>query len=155
MGLATFVKALYLSRPGALGQRAQRAAGTFTVGAHNIFTIANGNVMITALYGEVTVQITTATTGRIAIDPTAGAAINMDDGTFLYTLAVGQIVLIPMDVVFPAVSALAIAVPAWPYNYIAPPGTVTFTAAGVNSNGGLEWTLFYIPLDPGAVVTPA
>lgn len=154
MGIPTFVKQLYLSRPGALGQRRRVAAATYAIAGspHTLFTIAGGNILITALYAEVVDPIATASTGQVAIDPTAGAAINMDDGTFLYTLVAGQIVLLPMDVAFPAAAALAIAAPAWPYNYIAPPGTITFSVAGANIVGTLEWTLFYIPLDPATTV---
>lgn len=152
MGLAAFIKSLYLSRPGALGQRLLRPAAIYVIGADDLFTIADGNILITALYAETTIEITTAATGQVSFNPTAGAAINWDDGTLPYLSNAGEIVLVPMDVAFPATQALAQPAPAWPYGYICPPGVIELTIAGADTDGGLEWVLFYIPLDPEVTV---
>ena len=153
MGLPQFVKSLYLSRPGALGQRLLRPAAIYVVGVDNLFTIANGNILVTALYAETTIQITTIATGTVAFNPTGvGATIDWDDGTVLYASQVGEITLIPMDVVFPATQLQAQPAPAWPYNYICSPGVIQFTVAGADTDGGLEWVLYYIPLDPEVTV---
>lgn len=153
MSLSQHVKSLFLSRPGALGQRVRRPAAIYVIGADNLFTIAGGNILITALYAEVVAAITVASTGQLTINPTAaGPAVNLDDGLGLYTGVVGSIFLVPMDVAFPVTNALAIAAPAWPYNYICPPGTIDFTVAAFDTDGTLEWTLFYIPLDPETTV---
>lgn len=157
MGLAQFIKSVYLSRPGAFGQRRMVAAATYpTAGSpHALFTIAGGNILLTALYGEVTTQITGACTGQVLFTPAAGAAINWDDGLLAYasgSATGGEIVLIPMDVAFPATEALAQPCPAWPYNYICPPGVIGFTVTIANMVGALEWYLYFIPLDPEVTV---
>lgn len=154
MSLSQIIKGLYLSKPGALGQRLLRPESIYDVGTDNLFTIAGGNILITALYAEVVVNIATAATGQVRINPTAaGPVVNFDDGLALYTAVPGSIFLLPMDVGFPVTNALAIAAPAWPYNYICPPGVIEFQVAAANINPGtLEWVLFYIPLDPEATV---
>ncbi len=155
MGLGQFIKSLYLSKPGASGQRRMIATAAYDIAGspHALFTIAGGNIMITLLYAETTAIEAAGSTGQITFDPTGvGADIDWDDGTLNYNAQIGEITLIPMDVVFPATQGVAIACPAWPYNYICPPGVIEFTVAAFDMTGSIEWYLFYIPLDPEVTV---
>jgi len=155
MGLAQFIKSLYLSSPGSSGQRRMVAAAAYDVAGspHTLFTIAGGNILITLLYAETTTLEAAASAGQVSFDPVGvGATINWDDGACLYAAQVGEITLIPMDVAFPAIQGVAIPCPAWPYNYICPPGIITLTVTAANMTGAIEWYLYYIPLDPEVTV---
>lgn len=155
MGLGQFIKSLYLSSPGSAGQRRMVAAAGYTIATSpaTLFTIAGGNILITLLYAETATLEAAATTGQIAFDPAGvGATINWDDGACLYAAEVAEITLIPMDVLFPAIQGVAIPCPAWPYNYICPPGTIEFTVAVADMTGTIEWYLYYVPLDPEVTV---
>lgn len=155
MGIPAMIKSMFLSRPGALGQRRMVAAFSYLqVGSPwTLFTITGGNILITALYAETTQIEAAASVGQVSFDPAGvGAGINWDDGTCLYAAQIGEITLVPMDVGFPAVVAVACAAPAWPYNYICPPGGIEFTVTVADMTGAIEWYLFFIPLDPEAVV---
>lgn len=153
MSVSQQIKQLFQSQPGALGQRVMRPAAIYVVGADNLFTIAGGNILITALYAETTIAITTAATGQVSFNPAGvGANINWDDGTLAYLSNAGDLVLLPMDVLFPATQVQAQPAPAWPHNYICSPGIIQFTVGVADTDGGLEWVLFYIPLDPDVTV---
>lgn len=155
MGLAALIKSVYLSKPGAAGQRRMLATAAYDqVGSpHPLFTIAGGNIMITLLYAETTTIEAAGSTGQVAFNPDGvGATINWDDGLCNYNAQIGEITLIPMDVIFPATQGVAIACPAWPYNYICPPGVIELTVTTADMTGSIEWYLFYIPLDPEVTV---
>lgn len=156
MGLGQFIKSLYLSNPGASGQRRMVATAAYNIddSPHTLFTIAGGNIMITLLYAETTTIEAAGSTGQVAFDPAAavGATIDWDDGLCNYNAQIGEITLIPMDDAFIATQGVAIACPAWPYNYICPPGGIEFTVATADMTGSIEWYLFYIPLDPEVAV---
>lgn len=121
-----------------------------------IFTVANGNVLIKLLYGEVTTVIQTqADNLSVILTPTTGTA-----GTIASVLNVsadeaGTFYLVEGDgTALVGVSAGGSFFAAGtPVPFIVPPGTIDLLASATNT-GSIRWSLYYLPLQDNAVVTP-
>jgi len=163
-----WIRQLFMAEvSGALGKRVDRAAALIPQTATEVlFNIAGGNVLITSLIGEVTVLIgNVVNTLQLQVNPTAGAAVVMDDGTYNpQAIAVGIMVTPtgnPADILQAGLSlpgGLAgglLATGINTHGWIAPPGGIELTTTANSLTGQMKWKCHYIPLDEGAVVQAA
>ena len=62
----------------ALGRRAEKSTGTLAASTVPLFTVAGGEVLLTQIYGLVTVAITVANSYKLQHNPTAAAGTTND-----------------------------------------------------------------------------
>lgn len=127
-----------------------------TATAH-IFTVSGGRVVVTGLVGQcTTVCSATATTLSVGVTPTTGTAstTGLCTASAVTSAEVGSLVSLPQ--VKGALLANTVAGGAVQVNgsdgYVVEPGTIDITTSATNT-GAFKWTLTYVPLDDGAVVT--
>jgi hypothetical protein len=136
----------------------------------NIFTVSGGRVLVTSLTGVVTTVIgAVATTLSVGVTPTGGslAATGLCTATAITSLPVGAQVGIPPLIsgalVVSAASGVlqagsgsgtsAIGVPVINGGIaVVSPGVININTSATTT-GALSWTLMYVPLDTGALVT--
>ena len=163
-----WLRQLFLAEvSGTLGKRVDRAAALIPQTATEVlFNIVGGNVLITSLIGEVTVLIgNVVNTLQLQINPTAGAAVVLDDGTHNpQAIAVGIMVTPtgnPADILQAGLAIAGglagglLATGIHTHGWNAPPGTIDLTTTANSITGQMKWKCHYIPEDPGAVVQPA
>jgi len=164
MGLGSDIRALVSSRAGGLlGTRVFRASATLpqTV-AGNLFTIQNGVVLVTYIVGEVTVimgAVANNTSLRHSVGPTALCGV-LDTANDV----VGTLYHISGDPAEPLRDSvacmpggmrggLAAGAGVIANGILCNPGNIQLLCAA-NNTGECQWTLFFIPIDPGASVVP-
>jgi hypothetical protein len=136
------------------GQRSTIAAGG---GVKQLFTVAGGEVLITALWGKVTTAITLDTeTLALQIDPTTGTTVVWVTATDLGTTdtAVGDILGVKDQgdgTTDFKVNGEALR------NYIATTGEIELDVANVTGTevGVIDWFCTWVPLTSGATVVAA
>jgi len=126
-----------------------------TPGTLPIFNIIGGRVAITQIIGEVTVIIAggasnTSLNGNPAVGTTvpicAVLATTVDEVGCLYGITgLNTDALIGIN---------AGALPGQERDVVLSVGTLDWVSS-VNNTGEVKWTIFYIPIDDGAYVTPA
>lgn len=141
----------YVARP--TNTIPQTATGT-------IFNINNGRVFLTSLVGVVTtVMGATATTLSVGVTPTVGSAqpAGLASATAVTSAAVGAPLALSTTVggalVVGAAGAPVVAGPTTP-SFLLSAGALTVTTSA-SDTGSIQWTLTYVPLDPGASVSAA
>ena len=121
-----------------------------------IFTVTGGNVIMTAFYGEVTVVIAnTATTLSLVHTPTTGTASTIASGvTDIALAAVGQMFALPAALAGAiTMTATSYGVPLQRIRYVLRPGVMSLFGSAAPATGLIGWTMFYVPIEPGAYVT--
>lgn len=168
MGLSALVKSLYKSYAGGtLGTRVFRVAdvaGTPPMNVwRDIFTVANGLVLMTMLIGERTIaQGGGASNLDIQSDPTAaGASVAICAPTVVTADAVGTLYTftgVPTDGCYAAVGGVpggmagGLAAQGF-HGWVIPPGTIEWRESlAAAATGAIQWTMFYVPIDPEATV---
>jgi hypothetical protein len=141
------------------GIRVDSAAALVTAAAVTKFTVSGGNVCMLGFYGMVTVQIAaTATTVIVTHTPTTGTA------SILAILAGASDIqgFVPGRVAYLAsfgsiltwtATGYGILHPAAGTRYILRPGALSITGSAAPATGLVKWSMFYVPVDPGAYVT--
>ena len=150
----------YQLREIALGVQVQKSwtlpASATTV---NFFTVANGAVLVTAIFGLVTTLIgSTATTVAIGTVPTIGtpetagiatatAVTSLEAGTWLGVQSSAGLAgaLVSGGHAGNTVWASA--------PLVVPAGSISFTTSANAGGGVIKWYLHYVPLDTGAAVS--
>ncbi|MBA7553989.1 hypothetical protein ES705_46599 [subsurface metagenome] len=163
-----WIRQLFLAEvSGTLGKRVNRAAALIPQTATEaIFNVVGGNVLITSLIGEVTVLIgDVVNTFQLQINPTAGAAVVLDDGAYNpQANAVGIMVTPtgnPADILQAGLSLAGglagglLLTGINTHGWIAPPGAIELTTSADSVTGQMKWQVHYVPLDAGAVVQAA
>jgi hypothetical protein len=139
-----------------LGQQVSKSAAVLpATTTQNIFTIAGGRVLVTALIGEVTtICSATAANLKVTSAPTTGTAADIAANLAVANLEAGTILVVEGDAtaVIGVSAGHAPALNALPF--ILPIGTLRIETSGTNT-GATKWDLFYVPIDDGAVVTSA
>lgn len=165
MSLGSDVRALASSRAGGLlGTRVFRATATLPqTAAGNLFTITGGVALVTYIVGEVTVvmgAVANNTSLQHSVGPLALCAVlntaNHAVGT-LYHMS-GD----PAEPLRNAVAALpggyrgglAAGAGLIAFGILCNPGNIQLLCAA-NNTGSVQWTLFYVPIDPEAFVVAA
>ena len=147
-----WVKELWLSRK-ALGQVVERALDILPQTATEaLFTITGGRVKVTSIIGEVTTAIENlAVNARLSAAPTTGGGADICGALNIQNFVVGRllgITGIPID----ALGSRGGVNPAQTQGVILKAGTLTLTT-DANRTGKVKWTLHYVPVDVGAVIT--
>lgn len=168
MSLSSLVKSLYKSYAGGtLGTRVFRVADANVPqnAWRDIFDVSNGLILMTMLVGERTIiQAPGASNLDIQFDPTvAGASVSFCAATVITTDAVGTLYTftgVPGDGCYAAVGGVpggmagGLAAQGF-HGWIIPPGTVEWRESHAAGTGAIQWTLFYVPIDPEATVAAA
>lgn len=120
-----------------------------------LFNVTGGKVLITSIVGEVTTVITVANTVKLQANPTVGATKDLVAATDIGTTDTPAGNLLG----FQGLTGDSIltgpgAVPTLKQPIVVSVGTIEqVTATG--ADGGITWTLTYVPLDNGAAVAAA
>jgi hypothetical protein len=141
------------------GIRVDSAAALVTAAAVTKFTVSGGNVCMLGFYGMVMVDIAaTATTVIVTHTPTVGTASilailagatdiqGFADGRMAYLASFGSILTW-------TATAYGIMNPAAGTRYILRPGALSIKGSDAPATGTVKWSMFYVPVDPGAYVT--
>ena len=141
---------------GGYGFRVDRATSVLAQTADlSIFTVATGRVLLTLILGEVTVAIQNqANATLLKLNPTAtGADQDMCASLDIDNDAIGEIYTISGTVGDAMRSDLLIGI-GMTFPMILSEGIIELECAASNT-GSVQWTVFYLPIDQGAVITAA
>lgn len=143
-----------------LGIMVERAAAAVPqTAAGNLFTIAGGHVVLTAILGIVTVVIgAVANATKLKLDSTgAGATTDICGTVELNAAAVNSILHITgtfVDAMVKTVNLPISGLQASPV--VLPPGSLQLDCAGNDGGTGrIKWIAFYFPLETGATLVAA
>jgi hypothetical protein len=138
------------------GIRVEAAAALITTTpGRTLFTVSGGNVIMTGFYGEVIVVFPgTACTMTLLHTPTTGTVSTIASGaTDITGSAAGSCLALP------AVLAATLTLTATAEGslvktrYILRPGIMSFYGSAAPATGTVRFTMFYVPMEPGAYVT--
>ncbi len=138
-----------------LGTPVSKAYTPLAVETKTLFTIAGGLCMITSIVGEVTTAITVAGTIKLQANPTTGTTKDLVAATDLGTADAPAGNLIS----FQGLTGDSLltgpgAVPTIKQFIVVNTGTIEqVTATG--ADGGITWTLTYVPIANGASIVAA
>ncbi len=137
-----------------VGCRVDRVA-EITGATQNLFTVAGGHVLMTGFYGEIMVAIDTANVWDINYDATTVTDTVMGtDSEALNGFVAGRMFYLPVN----AAGAITVTAEcgACPIDIraetILPPGHFDLTGTNALTAGQVRWSIWYVPLDPGAYV---
>jgi hypothetical protein len=135
------------------------ASGAFAADTRTIFTVAGGEVLITALWGKVTTAITVANTVKLQVNPTTGDTSDVNEATDIGTTdtTVGTVIGFAGSVDDPATSGAtfeySLAKNAGALrNLIVTTGDVEQVTTGTNPDGAITWYATWVPLTDGATL---
>jgi len=134
--------------------RAGASLPATTAGA--IFTVRGGRVLIKLLIGEVTTVIQSqACNLKVTANPTVGTSVDLSSNLDINADEVGCLYLSELDgtALVGADAGAAMSGPGTPAAVVNV-GTIDIETAATNT-GAIKWTIFYLPLDPGANVIAA
>lgn len=124
-----------------------------------LFTVANGNVLVTSMLGLVTTVIgSTATTLALGTVPTTGTAESAGIATATAITSAEKGTWVAPQGSSGAAGALvntghAGSVPYLPVPFVVPPGTLSATTSANAGGGVILWYVTYVPLDTGATIS--
>ena len=144
-----------------LGYRLQGTARTLpqSNALTTLFTVAGGRIMVNLLYGVVTTIVGgTAPALKLVATPTVGSANDMCTTLVITTDEVGMMYVLPVAVGSALIGAASTGKSGSASGpglggQIVAPGTISHTTQAADTTGAVQWTLFYIPLDPAVTVT--
>lgn len=132
-----------------------KSTGTLAATTISLFTVAGGDVLITALWGKVTTSITVANSYKLQLHPTTGATQDLCAATDIGTTdtVAGTLLTFGLGTTTAPAKLLSI-------GYGAPLGPVVATTGIIESvsagtDGVILWSLTYVPLTDGATVVAA
>jgi hypothetical protein len=137
-----------------LGMRVDRASAVLA-GAQAIFTVYGGNVLVTGFYGEIMVLIDGANRLTLTYDADTGATDTVlgSQGADIDTFIAGRMIYLPAAAGALTNTATAGACPLdVAENWVLPPGHMDLTSTGTTTLGKIRWSIFYVPLEPGAYI---
>jgi len=142
-----------------LGFRVQGAAKTLPLNATTtIFTIAGGRIMIGLLYGVVTTIVGGTTPAlKLVATPTVGSANDMCTALTITADQVGMQFVCPNAVGSALIGAASTGVSGSASGpglggQIVAPGTIGMNCSAADATGAVQWSLFYVALDPATTV---
>jgi len=142
-------------RKGILGNGpVSKASGAFAADTRAIFTIAGGEVLVTAIWGKVTTAITVADTVKLQTNPTTGDTADIVTATDIGTTdtAVGTI-LGGLDQTDTPPDLNRGGKPIGPC--IVSTGQIEQVTTGTNPDGAVTWYATWVPLTDGATLVAA
>src|SRR5258708_2263549 len=139
-----------------LGARVDRATAALpqTTNAA-IYTISGGRVFVSLIVGEVTTVIQTQVNNtKLTAVPTTGSAVDLCAVVDISALEVGG-KLSPVGVLATALGKTLAGAAAGPSaGFIVSIGTINLNCAASNT-GSVKWSIWYVPVDDGALVVAA
>lgn len=139
-----------------LGRYVQGKTSTLSGAAvHQLFTVAGGEVMITALWGKCTTAMAGANTVNLQTDPTTGDTVVVVDATDLGTTdtAAGTIIGVVEETTSTANTALNYKKGGQPLRgLVVTSGEIEADVTGAAADGVVEWYATWVPLTAGATL---
>jgi len=146
---------------GTLGTRVFLAAAVAPANAfRTIFTVANGNVLMTMLIGETTITDTTGASNLdMQFNATVGGAVALCAPTVINNDVIGTLYTftgVPTDGCYadfavPGGMAGGLAAQGF-HGWVVPPGTVQWRESAAVPVHAVQWYMFYVPIDREATV---
>src|SRR5688572_16647689 len=138
----------------AFGQRVNRASETLPQTAQTpYFRISGGRVFITRIIGEVTVLIETQTdNAQLVYNHATESDVDLCADLDITADAVGTLYTITGDFSDALLSGFALESDIVCAPFVLGEGTIDLDCSASN-DGETAWTLFYFPIDDGAIVT--
>lgn len=136
----------------ALGRRATKATGTLAATTVPLFTVT-GQVLLTSLYGLVTVAITVANSYKLQFNPTAGDTQDLCAATDVGTTdtAAGSILQFALGTTTAPPKLISVGYGTARLDTALTAGQIESVSAG--TDGNITWCLTWIPLsDDGTLV---
>lgn len=141
-----------------LGNSPVQKSYTIAAETASLFTVAGGEVMITALWGVVGTTMTVANTVKLQTNPTTGDTVALTQADDLGTTdtAAGTVLMFQFDqddtvntphVVKGAGNALT--------NTVVTTGTIEQVTTGSSPDGVIKWYCTWVPLTNGATLVAA
>lgn len=135
------------------------ASGAFAADTRTIFTVAGGEVLVTALWGVVTTAITVANTVALQANPTTGTTAVFVEATDIGTndTAAGTVIGFSGSIDDPATSGAAfehsVALGGKALrDLVVTTGDIEQVTTGTNPDGAITWYATWIPLTAGATL---
>jgi len=132
-----------------------KSTGTLAATTVDLFVVAGGEVLITALYGKVTTAITVANSYKLQIAPTTGATQDLCAATDIGTTdtVAGTLLTFGLDTTTAPRKLLSIG-----YGVVLGPspcpiGKIQSVSAG--TDGVITWYVTWVPLVAGATLVAA
>jgi hypothetical protein len=131
----------------------QKSTGTLAATTVPLFTIAGGNVLVTAVFGLVTTSITVANSYKLQVNPTTGDTTDLTAATDIGTTdtVAGTILGIAQGTT--AAPALLKGGQINSHMWAVPIGQIESVSAG--TDGVILWNVYWVPLDAGATLVAA
>lgn len=144
---AAFTKGIY-------GTTTRKATGTLTAATTALFNVTGGLVAITSIVGEVTTAITVANSYKLQSNPTVGTVSDLVAATDIGTTDTPAGSLLGFDgVKSSSIQQGPGSVPMLLRPIAVNTGTIEQVSAG--SDGAITWTVTWVPLTDGAVLSAA
>jgi hypothetical protein len=131
-----------------------KATGTLAATTISLFTIAGGEVLVTAMYGKVTTSITVANSYKLQVVPTAGDTQDLCAATDIGTTdtTAGTLLSFGLDTTTAPRKLMSIGY-SMPLRAVVPTGTIKSVSAG--TDGAITWYVYWVPLTVGATLVAA
>lgn len=139
-----------------LGARVDRVTATLPqTAAAAIFTISGGRVLITQILGEVTTVIQTQLNNtKVKSVPTTGSTVDLCAVKDITALEVGGKLVVPGVAATALTQANAGAIIAQTTPVICAIGAIHLDCSA-SSSGSCKWSVWYVPVDDGALIVAA
>lgn len=132
-----------------------KSTGTLAVTTVDLFVVAGGEVLITAMYGKVTTSITVANSYKLIVAPTTGATQDLCAATDIGSTdtVAGTLLSFGLDTTTAPRKLLSIGYAQALVNVPIPIGKIQSVSAG--TDGVITWYVTWVPLVDGATLVAA
>lgn len=130
-----------------------KATGTLAASTVPLFTIAGGLVLVTGLFGLVTVSITVANSYKLQNNPTAGDTTDINAATDIGTTDTVAGTVIGFGQGTTAAPALLKGGQLNSHMWVIPVGQIESVSAG--TDGNITWYCSWVPIDAAATLVAA
>lgn len=124
---------------------------------HQVFTVAGGEVMITAMWGKCTTTMAGINTVNVQTDPTAGDTVVVATATDLGTTdtTAGTVIAGQYDQDGTTNTPSLVKGCGEPLRFVATTGEIESVVTGAGADGAIQWYCTWVALTSGATVTAA
>jgi hypothetical protein len=132
-----------------------KSTGTLAATTVDLFVVAGGEVMITALWGKVTTAITVANSYKLQVAPTTGATQDLCAATDIGTTdtVAGTLLTFGLDTTTAPRKLMSIGYSQALVNVPITVGKIQSVSAG--TDGVIVWACTWVPLTDGATLVAA
>lgn len=136
------------------GAPVSKSTGTLAATTVPLFTIAGGEVLITAMWGRVTTAITVANSYKLQVNPTTGDTQDLCAATDIGTTdtLAGTLLTFGLDTTTAPRKLMSIGY-SRPLQAVIPIGQIEHVSAG--TDGVILWQVTWVPLVSGATLVAA